>query len=446
MDDKKVVIGGIAGVPNPKSDFAQTDPTKADFVKNKKMSYIENDVGYVTRDDIGDIGTGNDLILTSDIGRTASISDSIEAPIVGANIYGESTQDGMPTPDAPADIVNIDNPTITLSDENGNTQSVTLKDVTLRGIKELDGIYSARDEIVVEDGLVKLVQNIGIKIFDGKESFSTGLFSSAWGYSIPDTTRLKGSNFIVSHFSNVKLSSNTWGAFIVGNSAQGIGFYTNNAPFTTKEEFGAWLAGQYANGTPVILYYVLAKPVVTDITETAQQTLELFTYYPTTTVNCTGDCSITYKADLTNAYNNIPKNKWELISSGELTEEVSSLTLNKFDCSKISLRLAVVATATNSGDSALQLRTNANTAAGGGSNTKLTRVFRATAYDPIIVQIDINATPTTLKGQLWCSSGAESFYTNPKHGNSITALYLTPATSGYVFGVGSTYELWGVRN
>ena len=138
--------------------------------------------------------------------------------------------------------------------------------------------------------------------------------------------------------------------------------------------------------------------------------------------------------------------EWELISSGELTEEVSSLKLDGFDCSKISLKLAVVATATNSGDSYLRIRTNTNTAANGGTNDKLNRVFRTTASEPILAQIDIDATPTTLKGQLWCSSGVESLYSNAKQSNSITGLYLTPVTSGCVYGVGSTYELWGVRN
>ena len=46
------IIGNTVGVPNPKSDLAQTDPTKADFVKNKKVSLLENDAGYAKEKDI----------------------------------------------------------------------------------------------------------------------------------------------------------------------------------------------------------------------------------------------------------------------------------------------------------------------------------------------------------------------------------------------------------
>ena len=35
MDNKTKIIGNIVGVPNPKSDWAQNDETKADYIKNK---------------------------------------------------------------------------------------------------------------------------------------------------------------------------------------------------------------------------------------------------------------------------------------------------------------------------------------------------------------------------------------------------------------------------
>lgn len=139
--------------------------------------------------------------------------------------------------------------------------------------------------------------------------------------------------------------------------------------------------------------------------------------------------------------------EWELISSGELTEEVSSLKLDGFDCSKISLKLVVVATETNQSESALQLRTNTNTATNGGSNTTgMTRVFRKQSSADVTANVEIEATPNTIIGNIFCSSGSKEIYTNAKQSNSITGLYLTPVTSGCVYGVGSTYELWGVRN
>ena len=35
MSKNKPIIGNSVGIPNPKSDWNQTDETKADFIKNK---------------------------------------------------------------------------------------------------------------------------------------------------------------------------------------------------------------------------------------------------------------------------------------------------------------------------------------------------------------------------------------------------------------------------
>ena len=42
MDNK--VIGNIVGVPNPKSDWNQTDETKADYIRNKPDVYTKKEV------------------------------------------------------------------------------------------------------------------------------------------------------------------------------------------------------------------------------------------------------------------------------------------------------------------------------------------------------------------------------------------------------------------
>lgn len=38
------VIGNTVGVPNPKSDWNQTDETKADYIKNKPDIYTKEEV------------------------------------------------------------------------------------------------------------------------------------------------------------------------------------------------------------------------------------------------------------------------------------------------------------------------------------------------------------------------------------------------------------------
>lgn len=60
------------------------------------------------------------------------------------------------------EIVNIENPTISFkaNETDDNPQKVTLNGITLRGLKNADGIWVARDEIVVKDGRVKMVQKV----------------------------------------------------------------------------------------------------------------------------------------------------------------------------------------------------------------------------------------------------------------------------------------------
>ena len=47
----------------------------------------------------------------------------------------------------------------------------------------------------------------------------------------------------------------------------GMYFYMSTNDYSTKGEFATWLATQYANGTPVKVYYVLAAPVIEQITD-----------------------------------------------------------------------------------------------------------------------------------------------------------------------------------
>ena len=58
------------------------------------------------------------IITTSDTAKTLSISDSSESVIKGLTAYGESTQNGTPTPDSPVEIESIENPVISVYGKN----------------------------------------------------------------------------------------------------------------------------------------------------------------------------------------------------------------------------------------------------------------------------------------------------------------------------------------
>ena len=61
---------------------------------------------------------GAEMIKTSTTGKNYIISDCAEENIVSLTAYGESVQDGTPTPDSPVEIVSVENPTITIAGKN----------------------------------------------------------------------------------------------------------------------------------------------------------------------------------------------------------------------------------------------------------------------------------------------------------------------------------------
>ena len=58
------------------------------------------------------------IVITSDTAKALTVNDSSESVIKGLTGYGESTQDGTPTPDSPVEIESIENPVITIAGKN----------------------------------------------------------------------------------------------------------------------------------------------------------------------------------------------------------------------------------------------------------------------------------------------------------------------------------------
>ena len=83
----------------------------------------------VTGDAISAVKARQNILIGTETGNPLSVDDAFPAPLCGLSVYGRSTQDGTPTPDAPVPIVSAgDGGTIavTLSDGNGKTQTLTL--------------------------------------------------------------------------------------------------------------------------------------------------------------------------------------------------------------------------------------------------------------------------------------------------------------------------------
>lgn len=69
------------------------------------------------------------ILVGTEIGNPIAVDDAFSAPLCGLTVYGKSTQDGTPSPDAPVPIVSAGDSgsvAVTLSDGNGKTQTITL--------------------------------------------------------------------------------------------------------------------------------------------------------------------------------------------------------------------------------------------------------------------------------------------------------------------------------
>lgn len=75
-------------------------------------------------------------------GNLIAIKDSANQPFAGMNIYGKSIQNGTPTPDAPIDIVSVENPSVTVCGKNIMKPSGTKSQNGVSLTMDNDGVYT----------------------------------------------------------------------------------------------------------------------------------------------------------------------------------------------------------------------------------------------------------------------------------------------------------------
>lgn len=221
------------------------------------------------------------VLVGSEIGNPASCDDAFAAPLCGLTVYGKSTQDGTPTPDAPVPIVSAgDGGTIvlTLGDGDGKTQTLTLPTPNgLPGIPVASGgNYTdpqgqnwVCDEVDLERG-VKVQR---VNAVDLSTCVITGTTNLAATKRLAIRLPLKGKDYQVKALCN-RLP------YLVSFTSDTIHFYvdTNNAqvfiPIGAKnpEE------GEY------ILFYVLDAPIETPLTPAEIAAYKAITAYAPDTV------------------------------------------------------------------------------------------------------------------------------------------------------------------
>lgn len=118
---------GPQGKQGPQGPKGETGPAVAlDTTLTHEGEAAE---AKATGDAISAVRMRQNILVGSEIGNPLSVDDAFPAPLCGLTVYGKSTQDGTPTPDAPVPIVSAGDGgsvAVTLSDGNGKTQTLTL--------------------------------------------------------------------------------------------------------------------------------------------------------------------------------------------------------------------------------------------------------------------------------------------------------------------------------
>ena len=275
--------------------------------------------------------TAKDNISKNARGENLIISDSISSELQGLTVYGKSTQDGTPTPEAPITIVSAgDSGTITVTVSDGAEQSQTLPVSTPNGLPgipvdsggnytDADGQQWICDEIDFARG--KYTQKVGKTIVDGdKIKFRLeGKFVNLPQYSSPNMIQGLGVSDTISTLFPRKE--------IKGNGEINFCYLLKkdfDKYFSSIEECNKLLQQKYLNDDPLKIYYPTIN-IETDLTpEQLQAYAALKTYAPSTTIQTDSTPSAGIEVEYTSTSKNVElsANKMSVSRANELAGAV----------------------------------------------------------------------------------------------------------------------------
>ena len=241
------------------------------------------------------------ILFGAEIGNPIAVDDAFSAPLCGLTVYGKSTQDGTPTPDAPVPIVNAGDGgtiTVTIGDGADKRQTITLQTpnglpgipvVTNGNYTDQSGQQWVCDEVDLERGVK--VQRIGKakikratvssdpKWFDANKSYSYEIREFTLTF-LDSYTFLKTElcdRFIMTLFNGfynrgIETGGLAGFRYAVFNISKTFGICT------TVEEFTAWF------NENVVLYKILATPIETPLTPAEIAAYKAITAYAPDTV------------------------------------------------------------------------------------------------------------------------------------------------------------------
>ena len=260
---------------------ADADNT-ANSINNSMMQIVANkETVSQLKEDTAALQKRQNVLVGSETGNPIDVDDAFAAPLCGLTVYGRSTQDGTPTPDAPVPIVSAgDGGTIavTLSDGNGKMQTLTLPTpIGLPGIPvATSGNYTdpqgqnwVCDEVDLERG-VKVQR---VNALDLSTCVITGITNLAATKRLAIRLPLNGRDYKTEALCNKY-------KFVVSFTKDTTHFYIDVSNAQVFIPIGAKKPeeGEY------ILFYALATPIETTLTPAEIAAYKALTAYAPDTV------------------------------------------------------------------------------------------------------------------------------------------------------------------
>ena len=279
-----------------------TDKAIADNTKSIKANTIAIDkcVAYIANNSA--LISKNQINVTTDKSTSIVLNDSSDCNIVNLVLYGKSTQSAVPSPTNPVDINNINNPSITFSNDS-DSQSNNIQ-CTLRGIGNVCDTLT-----VNSDGTGYITQNLQQLVlqssdFDNLKENPSGTNTHRCTLTLSNSTQWANSSVKYAPLCNVLqffafAGTEKYPCFDIRTNTLyvDLGLSLNDTKATLKN------CADENNG--IILVGVKQTPTVLNLTkEQINEFLNLHTYYPSTTVVSDCDSQLTYIADTKNYIDN----------------------------------------------------------------------------------------------------------------------------------------------
>ena len=260
---------------------ADADNT-ANSINNSMMQIAANkEAVSQLKEDTAALQKRQNVLVGSETGNPIDVDDAFAAPLCGLTVYGRSTQDGTPTPDAPVPIVSAgDSGTIvlTLGDGDGKTQTLTLPTPNgLPGIPvtsggnytDQNGQQWVCDEVDLERG----VKVQWVNAVDLSTCTITGITNLAATKRLAIRLPLNGRDYKTEALCNKY-------KFVVSFTKDTTHFYIDVSNAQVFIPIGAKKPeeGEY------ILFYALATPIETPLTPAEIAAYKALTAYASDTV------------------------------------------------------------------------------------------------------------------------------------------------------------------